>query len=42
MFHFKMPFVFTPEQAGGYIGHGILITRYVERCDRTDFLDVEP
>ena len=42
MFRFKMPFLFTPERAGGYIGHGILITRYVERCDRTDFLDVEP
>ena len=41
MFRFKMPFVFTPKRAGGNIGHQVLIASNVERCNRTDFLEVE-
>jgi hypothetical protein len=37
-----MPFRFTPEQAGGNIGHQVLVARNVQRCDRADLLDVEP
>ena len=41
MFRFKMPFMFTPKRAGGNTGHQVLVARDVERCDQTDFLEVE-
>ena len=32
----------TPKQAGGNIGHQVLIAHNVERCDYTDFFEVKP
>ncbi len=36
-----MPFLFTPKQSGGNVGHQILVARNVKCCDWTDFLNVE-
>ena len=37
-----MPFWFAPEGARGNIGHCVLVPCDVQRCYRTDFVDIEP
>ena len=37
-----MPFGFAPEGAQGNISHCVLVPRDVQRCYRTDFVNIEP
>ncbi len=36
-----MPFLLTPKQSGGNVGHQILVARNVKCCEWTDFQNVE-